>query len=233
MHATAPHLRPRMQVYSPNISNTIQLLPTPHIRFFSPNLASVPATPGHRVSPALTGGFVRPTIAPPMAALTPELPLHQPRAPRFVPAPPAPSHSPAITIAPRFPSLSCPALPSQPVNQNTSCLPTPSFNNLPLGNQLQTPKEYIVNPTKLFNVRDGVVPYQEIDGCCYFDPSYLSDKPPPGLQYGYPQRGKRRKAMRLSSRFPTQAGKFHHHANFYVRSCAEATVGQRGENSTE
>lgn len=70
------------------------------------------------------------------------------------------------------------------------------------------------------------VPYQEIDGCCYFNPNYFPpDKPPPGLQYGYPQRGKRRKALRLSSRFPTQAGKFHHHANFYVKSCAEASIG--------
>lgn len=74
------------------------------------------------------------------------------------------------------------------------------------------------------------VPYQEIDGCCYFNPNYFPpDKPPPGTQYGYPQRGKRRKALRLSSRFPTQAGKFHHHANFYVKSCAEITVGGNGE----
>ena len=82
----------------------------------------------------------------------------------------------------------------------------------------------ILNAPKVCSVRDSVVPYREIDGCCYFDPIFIPDKPPPGVQYGYPQRGKRRKAVRLSSRFPTQAGKFHHHANFYVRNCAETAM---------
>lgn len=72
--------------------------------------------------------------------------------------------------------------------------------------------------------------YQEINGCYYFPPT--SERAmSAAAQYGYPQRGKQRKAQRLSSRFATQAGKFHHHANFYVKSSAESVVThQMGDN---
>lgn len=73
------------------------------------------------------------------------------------------------------------------------------------------------------------IPCQEINGCYYFPP--LQDRGQPIVQYGYPQRGKQRKTQKLSSRFATQAGKFHHHANFYVKNCAESVlVHNMGDN---
>ena len=129
-----------------------------------------------------------------------------PHAPRLPNQPPgAPRGSPRLP-PPRSPSLH----PPPPSQHPLSC----PYPNEPIFEKFD----------KVCNIRDALVPYKEIDGCCYFDPMYLPDKPPPGVEFGYPQRGKRRKAVRLSSRFPTQAGKFHHHANFYVRNCAEAAM---------
>jgi len=113
--------------------------------------------------------------------------------------------------------------PRPPIRMEQMCPPPPYPGFLPTRPQrmplrVPRPKQYPAHQ----------VPYHDMNGCVYYDhDGLMMMDPPTGIQYGYPQRGKRRKATRLSSRFSTQAGKYHHHANFYVKLCAETAMANK------